>query len=134
MCGCGVHGGLWGSYSASCMPQAADATTPRMEHRELMTGLGQLRAPRIPPPFLPNPRCLPARPPSQLLPGAEYVLLWASFGVIMQLGLEVGIGAGIVMAALYFSYAYARVRSAPAQAVLHAAHALAKPSRLLCLL
>ncbi|GAB4817875.1 hypothetical protein N2152v2_004921 [Parachlorella kessleri] len=38
----------------------------------------------------------------------EYVLLWLSFATIMQLGLEMGIGLGIVMAALYFSYAYAK--------------------------
>jgi MFS superfamily sulfate permease-like transporter len=38
----------------------------------------------------------------------EYVLLWAAFSAIMQFGLEIGIGAGIVMATLYFAYAYAK--------------------------
>lgn len=57
--------------------------------------------------------CYGAPAPSLFTPPAplsiaEYLLLWASFGVIMQLGLEMGIGAGIVMAALYFSYAYAK--------------------------
>ncbi|KAG2496216.1 hypothetical protein HYH03_005814 [Edaphochlamys debaryana] len=39
---------------------------------------------------------------------AEYVLLWASFGSIMYLGLELGIAAGIVLATLYFAFQYAR--------------------------
>ncbi|EFJ45005.1 hypothetical protein VOLCADRAFT_94701 [Volvox carteri f. nagariensis] len=38
----------------------------------------------------------------------EYVLLWATFLSIMNGGLELGIGAGIVMATLYFAYQYAQ--------------------------
>ncbi|GLC59516.1 hypothetical protein PLESTB_001495700 [Pleodorina starrii] len=39
---------------------------------------------------------------------AEYVLLWLTFIAIMDLGLELGISAGIVMATLYFAYRYAQ--------------------------
>ena len=39
----------------------------------------------------------------------EYVLLWVTFLAIMYAGLEAGIGAGIVMATLYFTYEYAQV-------------------------
>ena len=39
----------------------------------------------------------------------EYCLLWATFGAIMQWGLEAGIAAGIVLATLYFAWAYAKV-------------------------
>lgn len=38
----------------------------------------------------------------------EYVLLWLTFGSILQWGLEGGIAAGIVCATLYFAYAYAQ--------------------------
>jgi MFS superfamily sulfate permease-like transporter len=40
---------------------------------------------------------------------AEYVLLWLTFMSILQLGLEVGIFVGIILAALYFTWAYAQV-------------------------
>jgi MFS superfamily sulfate permease-like transporter len=40
----------------------------------------------------------------------EYVLLWATYLAIMYSDLERGIGAGIVMATLYFAYSYAQVR------------------------
>ena len=43
---------------------------------------------------------LPVRP--------EYSLLLATFGAIMQFGLEGGIAAGIVLATLYFAFAYAK--------------------------
>lgn len=39
---------------------------------------------------------------------AEYGLLLATFGAIMQFGLEGGIAAGIVLATLYFAFAYAK--------------------------
>ncbi|GAX80746.1 hypothetical protein CEUSTIGMA_g8181.t1 [Chlamydomonas eustigma] len=38
----------------------------------------------------------------------EYILLWCTFVAIMYSGLEAGIGAGIVMATLYFAYEYAQ--------------------------
>ena len=41
----------------------------------------------------------------------EYVLLLATFLATVQLGLELGIGAGIVMATLFFAAAYAKVRA-----------------------
>ena len=62
--------------------------------------------------------CLPARlplptpalsPPAIPRP-AEYGLLWATFGAIMQWGLEAGIAAGIILATLYFAWGYAQVR------------------------
>ena len=40
---------------------------------------------------------------------AEYILLWATFIAIMWLGLEAGIGIGIVFATLYFTFEYAQV-------------------------
>lgn len=40
---------------------------------------------------------------------AEYVLLWASFLAIVNVGLELGIAGGIVMATLYFAFMYAQV-------------------------
>lgn len=43
---------------------------------------------------------LPLRP--------EYFLLLATFGAILQFGLEGGIAAGIVLATLYFAFAYAK--------------------------
>ena len=39
----------------------------------------------------------------------EYVLLWLTYLAIMYSDLESGIGAGIVMATLYFAYSYAQV-------------------------
>lgn len=57
---------------------------------------------------LPTYPLAPTRSPTQCLL-AEYILLWLSFATIMQLGLEVGIGGGIIMAVLYFAYAYAKV-------------------------
>ena len=45
----------------------------------------------------------------------EYVLLWATYLAIMYSDLESGIGAGIVMATLYFAYSYAQAR--PPQAL-----------------
>ncbi|KAK9810835.1 hypothetical protein WJX73_000129 [Symbiochloris irregularis] len=39
----------------------------------------------------------------------EFGLLWATYLAIMYAGLEAGIGAGIMMATLYFAFAYARV-------------------------
>ncbi|KAI8107618.1 hypothetical protein M9435_002646 [Picochlorum sp. BPE23] len=44
----------------------------------------------------------------QKLTRMEYVLLWMTFFSVMEFGLEGGIGAGIVCATLYFSYAYAQ--------------------------
>jgi SulP family sulfate permease len=41
----------------------------------------------------------------------EFVLLWATYLAIMYTDLERGIGAGIVMATLYFAYSYAQVCS-----------------------
>ena len=41
---------------------------------------------------------------------AEYGLLWCGFFAILFLGLEGGIAAGVVLSALYFATAYARVR------------------------
>lgn len=38
----------------------------------------------------------------------EYALLWLTFAAIMRWGLEGGIGAGILLACLYFAHAYAR--------------------------
>ncbi|KFM27903.1 Uncharacterized protein C24H6.11c [Auxenochlorella protothecoides] len=38
----------------------------------------------------------------------EYGVLWLTFAFVMQLGLEGGIFAGIVLATLYFTYAYAQ--------------------------
>lgn len=38
----------------------------------------------------------------------EYLLLWATFLVVLQLGLQQGIGIGVVLATLYFAYMYAR--------------------------
>ncbi|PSC75492.1 Sulfate Permease Family [Micractinium conductrix] len=74
----------------------------------------------------------------------EYCLLWATFGAIMQWGLEAGIAAGIVLATLYFAWAYAKsqlssfalvpgrasciVRAADQEAALE----LLRPSHLLC--
>ena len=40
----------------------------------------------------------------------EFALLWATYLAIMYSDLERGIGAGIVMATLYFAYSYAQVR------------------------
>ena len=40
----------------------------------------------------------------------EYLLLWGGFFAILLLGLEGGIAAGVVLSALYFATAYARVR------------------------
>lgn len=42
---------------------------------------------------------------------AEFVLLWATYLAIMYTDLERGIGAGIVMATLYFAYSYAKARA-----------------------
>ena len=61
--------------------------------------------------------CLPGCPPAPTcacpLPAthgpAEYGLLWATFGAIMQWGLEAGIAAGIVLATIYFAWGYAQV-------------------------
>ena len=39
----------------------------------------------------------------------EFALLWATYLAIMYSDLERGIGAGIVMATLYFAYSYAQV-------------------------
>ncbi len=39
----------------------------------------------------------------------EYGLLLLTFGAIMVFGLEVGIAAGIMLAALLFSYQYSKV-------------------------
>ena len=39
----------------------------------------------------------------------EFVLLWLTFGAITVLGLEGGIAVGIVLAALFFAFQYARV-------------------------
>ncbi|BDA44720.1 Uncharacterized protein C24H6.11c [Coccomyxa sp. Obi] len=39
----------------------------------------------------------------------EFLLLWATYLAIMYTDLERGIGAGIVMATLYFAYSYAQV-------------------------
>jgi MFS superfamily sulfate permease-like transporter len=39
---------------------------------------------------------------------AEYGLLLATFGAIMQWGLEGGIAAGVVFSTVYFALAYAR--------------------------
>ncbi|KAL4452289.1 hypothetical protein ABPG75_007951 [Micractinium tetrahymenae] len=39
----------------------------------------------------------------------EYALLLATFALVLLFGLEVGIGAGIVLAALHFAYSYSRV-------------------------
>ncbi len=41
----------------------------------------------------------------------EFLLLWATYLAIMYTDLERGIGAGIVMATLYFAYSYAQARS-----------------------
>lgn len=41
---------------------------------------------------------------------AEYALLVLGFLAILGFGLEGGIAIGIVLACLYFAYAYARVR------------------------
>jgi hypothetical protein len=38
----------------------------------------------------------------------EFLLLWATYLAIMYTDLERGIGAGIVMATLYFAYSYAQ--------------------------
>ena len=46
--------------------------------------------------------------PSAPAPAAEYGLLLATFGAIMQWGLEGGIAAGFVLSSLYFAYAYAQ--------------------------
>ena len=43
----------------------------------------------------------------------EFALLWATYLAIMYTDLERGIGAGIVMATLYFAYSYAQVRCKP---------------------
>ena len=40
----------------------------------------------------------------------EFVLLWATYLAIMYTDLERGIGAGVVMATLYFAYSYAQAR------------------------
>ena len=53
---------------------------------------------------LPCPPLPPPPPPAR----AEYCLLLATFGAILQFGLEGGIAAGIVLATLYFSLAYAK--------------------------
>ena len=47
---------------------------------------------------------------AMLLFCAEYLLLWCGFFAILFLGLEGGIAAGVVLSALYFATAYARVR------------------------
>lgn len=39
----------------------------------------------------------------------EYVLLWMTFGAITVLGLEGGIAVGLLLAALFFAFQYARV-------------------------
>jgi len=44
------------------------------------------------------------------LSGGEYALLWATFGAIVVLGLEVGIAAGIAAATADFAYRFARIR------------------------
>ena len=49
--------------------------------------------------------CHPPAPPAR---SAEYCLLLATFGAIVQFGLEGGIAAGIVLATLYFALAYAQ--------------------------
>jgi SulP family sulfate permease len=41
---------------------------------------------------------------------AEYVLLLATFLAIMQLGLEQGVAAGMLLCTIYFAVTYARVR------------------------
>jgi hypothetical protein len=40
----------------------------------------------------------------------EYYLLLATFVAIMQLGLEYGVAAGILMCTIYFAFRYAQVR------------------------
>lgn len=39
----------------------------------------------------------------------EYVLLWLTFAAITALGLEGGIAVGLLLAALFFAFQYARV-------------------------
>lgn len=41
--------------------------------------------------------------------GVEYCLLLATFALVMAFGLEAGIAAGILLAALHFAYSYSRV-------------------------
>ena len=41
----------------------------------------------------------------------EYALIWISFAAVMLLGLEGGIGLGCVLAALQFTWEYARLSS-----------------------
>jgi MFS superfamily sulfate permease-like transporter len=75
-----VQGGDW--LPARC---AAELASPATDHKVSPSGCKS-----------PNP--------------AEYGLLWATFGAIMQWGLEAGIAAGIVLATLYFAWGYAQVR------------------------
>lgn len=63
------------------------------------------------PTFTPLPRRKLSRP--------EYVLLWLTFLAICGFGLELGIGAGVVMATLFFASQYARVREQDACAHGH---------------
>ena len=46
----------------------------------------------------------------------EFILLWASFLIIMATDLQRGILIGIVLAVLYFAWSYAQARSCAAQA------------------
>ena len=48
---------------------------------------------------------------------AEFVLLWASFLIIMATDLQRGILLGIVLAVFYFAWSYAQASACPAHAV-----------------
>lgn len=63
-------------------------------------------SPTLTPPHPSLTHCLPLSSLTSI--GAEYGLLLATFTAILQLGLEGGIAAGVVLATLYFALAYAR--------------------------
>lgn len=46
---------------------------------------------------------------------AEYLLLLATFLSILQLELEKGVAAGMLLCTVYFAVTYARVSAAPTQ-------------------
>lgn len=63
-----------------------------------------------PPPFVPLPLLCGAVSTTQVS-AAEYALLLATFVSIMELELEMGVAAGILLCTIYFAVTYARVRS-----------------------
>lgn len=60
----------------------------------------------------------------------EYVLLWGTYISIMLTDLEAGIGIGIILSTLYFTFSYAKARAMSPRFPRQAVHA--KQEYLVC--